>query len=62
MLCSTLNFALKKQFKDLSFVKKFDIGYCKLSEILSMLEGGNLRIVKDPMKRSDVSFAGGCTT
>ena len=61
MLFFTLHFALKKQFKDLSSVKHFETGYWSLSEILSMLEGGNQRIVKYFMEKSGVRFAGGRT-
>ena len=58
MLFFTPHFDLKKQFKDLYSVKHFDTGYWILSEILSILEGGNQRIVKYLMEKNGVHFAG----
>ena len=56
MLFFTCHFPLKKQFKYLSLVKHFDAGYWIFSDIISILERGNQRIVKYFMDKSGVRF------
>ena len=60
MLFFTIHFSLNF-LKDLSSAKHFEKGYWSLSKIISIIKGGNQRIVKYFMRKSDVCFAGVCT-
>ena len=61
LILSTLHFAPKKQFKYLYLEKQFGTGYWILSDIISILEGGDYLIVKYFMDESGVIFVGGRT-
>ena len=58
MLFFTLQNFQKKQFKYLSLVKNFEKGYWILSDSISMLEGGNRKILEYFIEKSGLSFLG----